>query len=1093
MKRFYLLFCAVMAVAMLSAQSVKEFPKLPDFKKSAEGKSGQMRAPINVEKEKGTMCYATTWYDATKRPSFVKIYTEKPTELERIHPINPEDEHSIYRLVSGAYNGSDYYGYTMAIYGNAQWEIPYCDHFVKVDWETGTYEELADMSHYNADFTNKWEQADALTADPKTGKLYAAIRSVRETALAGRAVSAIVEVDITDGTYKEEGRTGLQDYFFSIAYDRDGVLWGLRWDYDHSLAEPTPNSAVLVTLDPEDDYRETLVAKLTAGGKDIVATYPSVITFDYTTGDLYCLLSDVDANTQYLAQIDFETGAVTEKGRIEQGFSLCTGIYIPYKEAESRKAPAAVTDMSFTYDADGANKVTLKWKNPTTAWDRTPLTSVDKVFIYRDEIADANLVTEYAVTNGLGGAEEYTDDKATQGKHTYYFVPSNAQGKGIAAEWDAFVGHDVPDAPTGLFIEVSADKNSVTIDWKAPNLQNHGANGGWFDKASLKYDVRRYPDDKLVAENITDRKFTDADIEVMQSYYYEVIAKTNDGTGNSAQTERVIAGSSIRPPFSGNFLDEDFSSMWKIVDANDDGTTFVYQDLEPGTGLKISTKEGSPNNDYAISPEFLMKENTAYRIMFDVYSARGDDPQVERLAEFAITVGREQTAEGQTEKLEEWKDYPCKRNTIENFKAIYRAKETGIHYAAYHFTSKNLDNFMALKNFTIEEIYEKDLKALSIDGTKVGGVDYESEYTVEVENYGDTDIESYKVETFRYDINGNVKVLGTTDVNKKIVFGQKNKVTVNTKFDNYGIIDLFARVVVDGDKCEDNDIIGPWTVEVARGGVKPIDKVASSGVASDIEDDSTTPVSFLNELSRTQTIYTAKDFKTDANEITIERIGYKYRGAQAVENLEVQIYLGNVDQADFGSLDDEPAFISNASLTKVYDGPASDLAVGENLMWSFDLKVPFVYETSKNLIVEVVKKGGCENPFPAFFSNFNWKHASSGENIARTLLQTGTGKIGDKYWLPELYYAGTIGSGSAVEGVVADSQILWYSNNEKRIVFSADVNSIAVYDIAGRMMMAQTVAEGQTSVSVSLPQGIYVVKAVAADNSVSAVKINVMK
>lgn len=1104
MKKFYLLFCALMAISMLSAQNVKEFPGVPRLRSVSAEKSGHMRAPLNEEKKLGTSMYATTWYDGTKRPSFIQFYSNKPTELNRINPINPADEHAINRMISGAWCEGEYYGYFMKIYGNAQWVIPYTDCFAKVDWATGTYESIADMSELNTgglDNPNSWEQADALTSDPTTGKLYALIRSQFESELMGRAVSAIVEVDKTDGSYKEEGRQGLEEYYFSFAYDMDGQLWGLRWDYDRNAENPTPNSAVLVTLDKEKAYQETVVAKLHANGKNIIASYPSVISFDHTTGDLYCLLSDAEALTQYLATIDTKTAEVVDKGRIENGFSLATGLYIPYITAESRKAPAAVSNISYTYDANGENKVTLKWTNPSTTWDKTALTALEKVYIYRDEIKEANLVVAYDVTAGVGGQEEYTDDKAAQGKHTYYFVPANESGKGIAASWDAFVGHDVPDAPTGLYVETSEDKTSVTIEWSAPNNRNHGANGGWFDKESLKYDILRFPDNKLVAQDIKEKTFVDEGIETMQSYYYQVTAKNNDGTGNSALTERIIAGKSIVPPFSGNFIDKDFTSMWTVIDVTKDGKTFLWDDKEPGSGLAISFEASNVNDDYAISPEISMKEGTSYRIMFDVYFNWADDVQTDRIHDFDITIGKGATAEAQTTVVESWREFTTKvyASTVQ-FKAIHKATETGIYNVGYHFMTKNTPDLVALKKFAIEEIYEKDMKILSIDGTKEAAVDYAADYTVEVENYGNSDVTSYKVQTFRYDINGDVVVLGETAVDKKIVFAQKAKVKVTTKFDTYGDIDLYARVLVDGDQCATNDISKPHTVSVAAAGIKPIDKVATSGVAADIREESTLPISFFHAsgLSTTQSIYKASDFKSDKN-IKIERIAYKYRGENPVSGLSVKIYMGNIPQDNFGTFDDEVlSFIPTSTLTKVYEGPAPDLLVGDELMWTFDLAKPFTYDISKNLVIAVEKEGAYEDlnaPWPAFFSAFNEKHASSEENIVRSLKLNG--KVGNPqkdYTLPELYYAGEFDGGVSVDNIEDTQESLWFNHNENRImILDNNIVSVAVYDIAGRMMLTKPVADNCNAIGINLPQGIYVVKAISSDNSVSAIKINVIR
>ncbi len=241
-------------------------------------------------------------------------------------------------------------------------------------------------------------------------------------------------------------------------------------------------------------------------------------------------VSDLLLNsTEHIDEINPDYANLMGTGRLNAHAALlATAAY-----AADPSAPAPPTEFSVTADPEGDFAATLSWINPSMAAGGDTLDELDAIHIYRGDslihILDDPVIDEEST---------YMDDTMSEnGIYGYTVRGVNNAGTGQPAMAQAFVGHDVPAAPTEA--QVEALGNSALISWKVPV---NGFHDGFLDGENLRYDIRRYPCDTLIASEVTDTIFFDATIPEFASYYYIINAMNDLGQGGAASTNDAFLG-----------------------------------------------------------------------------------------------------------------------------------------------------------------------------------------------------------------------------------------------------------------------------------------------------------------------------------------------------------------------------------------------------------------------------------------------------------------------------------------------------------------------------------------------------------------------
>lgn len=1061
---------------------VKTFPDV--FPKTSV-RDAQQKAPariVNDEKLKGKMMYATTVVDYDQ-PRFVKFCFENPTSMETVGIVREYDggDYWRYAMTGGHWHKGKYLAYLVYNYDMG---LVSQKGFAAVDLTTGTYDMLTTIP-FDPDIEssyNTFYYMDAMTTEPATDKLIGLSHYFYGTAPTGDVVSYIGEVNPYTGDYPDPIKLG--EYYFCIEYDNDGTLWAARWDYD---AEGKITGSLLVTLDPADGYKEKTKVSLTMDGKPFKMYYNNSMRFDPATDELFMMACRIheedDRYDQFMVSVDPKTGVMTQSGSAISSYynTMMTGLYVPGFKGSVRGCASFVTELTSTFDNEG--EVVLSWKNPATLWGGGELTGLAEVLVCRDNLDNVVATIKDNVTPG--GSMTWKDTGAPQGLHTYYVIPCRVSGeRGVPDSWNAFAGHDVPGKPENA--SITKDGSAIKLSWSEPAT---GAHDGWYDRNSLKYNITRYPDNVPVATDLAATSFTDETIGDIQEYYYEIEPVTADGKGTPATTGRVLAGQAFTPPFLTNLDTDAERSQWTFVDANGDGYKFEKGEWDPYTGLKIYTSYGK-NDDYAISPAVKLEAGKTYKTTWTVYIYDCAQPgwYEENHNDFRFTAGQGVTAEAQTTEMLR-KDYyqTSSYGTTNTFEAFFTPEKDGEYNFGFNVTTEGCADNLCLNRFAVEKVFDTDLAAESLSGTLNPSKGAASDYAVTVKNCGGNDIDgTYKVQVVRLDGDKPV-VLGEKEVTGKIKSQATETVTVAATPDVEGEFRMAAAVVFAGDENKSNDISEPVKVTASPEGTVPF----NFDIDGDKKElDSRMPISFAKYYSHTEAIYLASELK-DVKKIY--RLALIYDTNYPVDEFDVSLYLAQTDRETYWL--DMTEWTPLSEQTRVYTGKQK-VVEGSGNMMVFDFEEPFDYDDTKNLVVTFMKSGSSPNgSYPALFHQYNYDYSldyyrsQQFDSHSAAIASDGDG-FGNPY-LPVLNLA-VEKTPTGIGNIFVGGDRISFDGG-KISLNGTDAAEIAVYDVAGRVILDRKLSTVETEVSVSLTKGIYVVKVTGRDGRIFTQKIRAAK
>ncbi len=337
--------------------------------------------------------------------------------------------------------------------------------------------------------------------------------------------------------------------------------------------------------------------------------------FDRETGVLYLAAWTTDEQSR-LYTIDTTTGQASLVGAIGDG-SHTIALTIPYEPANGQ-APDKVTDVQLLADAGGKLAATLSWTNPLNDYSGNPLESALDI-----EVTNA-ATSEKTVIEGCHPGEamqlDITVDEA--GMYSYTVVAVNEAGASLEQLAEAWIGHDVPAAAGAVKATLSPTSQMTNdITWTAPST---GAHGGYLDKLSLKYDIVRVNDGRVVAAGLTTTRFSDTKLpDELTRYSYQVIARNDDGMGQSAVSNDLVNGPAVECPYIAPFNSWiESGQYWTVLDGNDDQYPFVwyndYMNMFGQGGDKgyyiYQKNEVFYAYDFIISPPIKFTEGHEYRI-----------------------------------------------------------------------------------------------------------------------------------------------------------------------------------------------------------------------------------------------------------------------------------------------------------------------------------------------------------------------------------------------------------------------------------------------------------------------------------------------
>ena len=1085
MKQVYLslLLAGLTAAPALGQKTtVNAFPKPLAPVANAGMKAPQFHLPSAIDdKKKGITMYAGQRLDQSKHRSWVKWQTGDSFNFTKIYEYihhdkyNEDQQRGIYM---GAYDSSDdtYYAFFNMHYTYG--DMPMA--LAKVDMLTGDTTnvfQFADLAEPDVEQT-AWYNGRykyAMAYDPVNDAMYA-LGADYENGDPNLGYTVLYEVNLN--------ATTLNDLFTKVK-DMDGLYWDFCFDAQgnawfaqkYAGSDGIVKGTNLVKMDGNFN-RISEVKMQSEWGEDINSIYFSTMYFDNSTGDLYYLpCSDYGSTSLY--KVNPTTGLSQSIAWFNQGNHF-TGLYIPYLTADNGAAPARVSGLDAQADLNGAMKDTIKWVTPSKTWAGDDLANLQSVKIYRknagyatteltktaDLIANSQLLATVPATE-KETAMSWVDENPIDGINTYYVLAANDKGNGVIDSIRCYMGIDVPGAVSNIMLEKNG--TGVNISWTAPEK---GANNGYIGTEGLSYKITRLPDNVVVAENVTDTKYTDNTLGEQQSYSYTIQAVNAKGAGAIATSDPIMAGSALKTPISLAFDTQTDADRWSTNKMNNSiyfyyggGWSDDYKCMI-GYGTSNGTVEGT-----LISPPLYLEEGKTYRFTTDFQADYFDD------AYFDLYVGvgtNSESQDGATIIASREGEQYAEQYHREKYEDYFVAPASGTYY--YTLRVKTVDKYNIFKLFGLKVDYvaENDMAATSIDGVLEAVAQQANECTVKVRNLGSKDQENYTVKLLM-DNEGKMVEVGSGTGTELLKTGETAdvKVSFNPPYD--GVWDFYGVVVANGDEVRTNDTTAVKTVKVLEAGSQGWTNIVTTGHKEGLSSFGL----FWNdsESEYSQSVYYPEEIKTIKGGI-IKRIGWMYDGADNLTDrsnpVDVKIYLAHTDKKSFAG---EGDLVLPSDRELVVEGQMV-FEPGKDHLISFSLDTPFEYNNEQNLAVICEKSGTTGYNMCALWHIYNndW---STGY-VERTLMNSGG------YWsrpeLPILFLG--IYDPTGVERVQLVGADVAYANG--LLAFDQVVNA-EVYTVGGKLVSS---FKG-SSARLNLAKGMYVVRATAADGQVMVKKINV--
>ncbi len=448
---------------------------------------------------------------------------------------------------------------------------------------------------------------------------------------------------------------------FCIAANKEGELFGID------------GSGRLLNFD-KSSGSYTLV-----GTTGFLPKYTQSATFDQKTGVLYWAAMN-DA-TSGLYTVDTTTGKATFVGNF-QGQEEFGGLYIPGQAAVDA-APAAVENLTVTYDVATTASMDISFTMPTTTFDGSALSGeLDYIISLNDE--------EKIVSSANAG-EPVTEriNNMTVGEFTVSVRIRNEAGDSPSEKVRKWIGADTPDAPTNL--SATVDGASIVLAWNAPERGQHD---GYVDASTVNYKIIRYPENRVIADKLTATTYTDTpDALSISAYWYEVIAFSGNSEGGSATSDKILLGSAFTVPYSETFDRASNFDLFTVIDANGDGITWRFDN----SGSAVCSNSMTENaNDWLITPPIHLANDYIYRLRFNAHAASSGWPEKIRVA-----FGTDRTVDAMTSELFGVTDINTVNSTAQE--TIFSIDTDDDYYFGFQSVSDAMMFKLSLDDISIEQ------------------------------------------------------------------------------------------------------------------------------------------------------------------------------------------------------------------------------------------------------------------------------------------------------------------------------------------------------------------------------------------------------
>lgn len=827
----------------------------------------------------------------------VKLNTANPNGYQWVHDYGYQAGVTPI-TTAGTYVGNEYYAYETTLYENTL--MPRA--ISVVDVNTGEYTAKREI-------VNSTTEAplilDEMTYDPKTNRIF----GLHYDTSANK--SYIYEIDRKTLDIALVATID-KVLFYTLAAD-NGSLYAVRKGGMKSYLSKIDISSINKTT-KTCEYSDLGNTSIYLGD------YSQTMEFDKTTHRLWWMAQTSDGNA-YLVELNPQTGAQIKKEFIDNEMQLL-GMGIPYQYVADG-APSYPRAFKATADAKGALSAQLSWTTPSVSYLGAKLSSLTGTKVYRN---DQLVYTSTETTQGKSVA--WTDRPSTDGYYIYKVVPYNAAGDGVYKEFAAYVGEDLPGAPQNVTLTTHGGNAEIT--WAAPA---EGQHGGYFDNASLKYNVVRMPDNKVVVEGTTSLRATDA-VSVQKGYSYIVTAVNKKGVGASATSKTLSFGPEDSVPFTSPLTTQDDFDRWVTADKNNDGNTWTF--YKP---TQTTTYDRCDQNadDWLYTPALKFEKGKTYQVRYTYSSANWVTPDKHEqvMEQMKVWFCAEPIATGAAKLIKETGEFHTASNIFLYGKDNFQTETTGSARIAFQACSEANHGQIYLKDISIREYSTKDLSVQALTGSQLVNSQSQQTFTVDVRNEGSAAVSDYRVLLLNADNN---EVLGEAK-GKTVAKDETVEVAVDWVPGAEGTINVVAKVELAGDTYPaDNVLATPLEVKISAADA---DKWLT--LNTDNSWGWRFPFFMLDPYSQCQALFLEKEMQKKGIEITGMRFLYNGKNADAY-TFPARIGIKKTTRTDMLDEDGGNAMFDEDEFTTVFNGNITIQGNANDLELVVNLDKPYKYE-----------------------------------------------------------------------------------------------------------------------------------------------------
>lgn len=788
---------------------------------------------------------------------------------------------------AGAYGDYAYYVAASQMIGS----IEVAKELVRVDLEAGTYKTVGELTGY----TNL---INDMTYDRSAAKMYA-ISRIDDTR------SALFTIDLK--TAESSLVANLDRKFFTLAADYSGNLFAISFDGDLcSIDKTTGKVRVIGSTGQHPEKFQSM-------------------EFDHATRTLWWIATTrrlnesgtIELSECFVAKVNTSTGVITRCN--DFGDNQIAGLYIPAFAAPDN-CPTPVESPQAVAADKGDMRAVLSWTNPSETFGGEPLKTISKIEIKRDGVIVGNVTDAEP-----GKRSSFTDviDDVTGATHTWLITAYNNNGAGAAAAVSAFVGRDIPAPATGITVE-RLTPNSARISWEPASA---GVNGGWCDPESFTYTVVRYPDEKVIASDISDTECSDSGADVSNTYHYAITTTSSCGTSEAAISPTVALGPKLGTPYTCEFSTDDFG-QWTPYDGNSDGNSWtqMYINWAKADAAFISAAQYALD-DWLISNLFELEPESSYKVRLNTMAIGTHPLKFYLLSESDTSAPLQEIGSIEIYRSSSFADNEFTFTTGSNI---------GDCNIAIRDIAPQGSSLFYLNRISIEKLVARNLSASAVTGNAkpIEGNTYK--YTVTVNNKGSETVDSYTVEL----IDNEGTTLASTVVSEPLASGESANISIACSFP-YGaaVSAICGRVKADNDMIEADNTSPALAMTIL-----PLGSSEEVNIGQRESTSSDHPLNLYYKYGASQNIYSADEIGIPRGRIS--NILTSYSCYFDLTNAAVKIYLSNTDRVS-----NADGWIPLDEYTLVFDGHI-DISSSESTL-DFELQNAFDYEGG-NLAMLVV-------------------------------------------------------------------------------------------------------------------------------------------